>query len=127
MHSAEDTVRDYWRLMATNNFASVEHVLAADFVLEWPQSNERIRGAANFARMNTDYPASGPWQFHVKRLVAGASEVVTHVAVTDGTQSAEVISFFEIAEGKIRRLVEFWPESYPAPGHRAHLTEPLNR
>ena len=51
--SAEDVVREYWRLMATNDFASVSAVLAPEFVLDWPQSNERIRGGDNFARMNT--------------------------------------------------------------------------
>jgi len=111
--------------MATNDFASVGQVLADDFVLEWPQSNERIRGAAAFARMNSEYPANGPWRFDLRRLVSGANDVVTHVAVTDGVQSAEAISFFELAAGKIVRLVEYWPERYVAPAHRAHLTEPI--
>jgi hypothetical protein len=41
-------------------FDSVAEVLSADLVLEWPQSNERIRGAERFARMNREYPALGP-------------------------------------------------------------------
>ena len=127
MSTAEDTVREFWRLMATNDFASVKKVLAETFVLEWPQSNERIRGSENFARMNAEYPAHGLWTFGIKRLVASSHEVVTHVAVTDGTQAAEAISFFQVAEGKVTRLVEYWPESYAPPANRAHLTEPLNR
>ena len=43
--SAAAVVREFWRLMATNDFASVASVLAPSFVLEWPQSSERIRGA----------------------------------------------------------------------------------
>ena len=127
VNSAEDIVREFWRLMATNDFASVEPVLADSFVLEWPQTNERIRGAANFARMNAEYPAHGRWEFDLRRLVAGAGEVVvTHVAITDGKQSAEAISFFQVAQGRITRIVEYWPESYPAPAHRAHLVETIN-
>lgn len=127
MSTAEDIVREFWRLMATNEFASVKQVLAETFVLEWPQSNELIRGPENFARMNAEYPAHGPWSFTIKRLVASAREVVTHVGVTDGTQAAEAISFFEVAEGKVTRLVEYWPESYAPPSNRAHLTEPLHK
>ena len=123
--TAEDTIREFWRLMATNDFASVKQVLADSFVLEWPQSNERIRGADNFARMNAEYPAHGRWAFTMRRLVATPTEVVTHVAITDGTQSAEAISFFQVAGGRITRMVEFWPENYPAPKNRAHLTEPI--
>lgn len=127
MSTAEDIVREFWRLMATNDFASVKQVLADTFVLEWPQSNERIRGPENFARMNAEYPTHGLWSFSIKRLVASSSEVVTRVAVTDGEQAAEAISFFQVAEGKVIRLVEYWPESYAPPGNRAHLTEPLTR
>lgn len=118
-------VREFWRLMATNDFNAVCAVLAADFVLEWPQSNERIRGAERFARMNAEYPANGPWQFTINHLVAGGNEVVSDVTVTDGIQTARAISFFTITGGKISRLVEFWPEPYPAPPNRAHLVEAL--
>ncbi|MCX7902602.1 MAG: nuclear transport factor 2 family protein [Burkholderiaceae bacterium] len=123
--SVEAVVREFWRLMATNDFHSVKAVLAREFVLEWPQSNERIRGAENFARVNAEYPTKGRWQFRVNRLVQSGSEVVTHVSVTDGTQSAEAISFFEVAGGRITRLVEYWPEPYAPPYDRSHLTEPI--
>ena len=126
MNTAENTVREFWRLMATNDFASVKQVLAETFVLEWPQTNELIRGPENFARMNSEYPAQGRWSFNIKRLFASATEVVTHVAVTDGTQAAEAISFFHVEGGRVIRLVEYWPESYAPPSNRAHLTEPLH-
>jgi hypothetical protein len=123
--SAEAVVREFWRLMATNDFHSIEAVLAPEFVLEWPQSNERIRGPENFARMNAEYPTTGRWQFRIHRLVAAAEEVVTQVGITDGTQSAEAVSFFRVSAGKITGLVEYWPEPYPAPANRRHLTEPI--
>ena len=125
--TAEDIVREFWRRMATNEFASVKDILAETFVLEWPQSNELIRGPENFARMNSEYPAHGKWRFTIKRLVASSAEVVTHVSVSDGTQAAEAISFFQVSEGKVTRLVEYWPENYAPPGNRSHLTEPLHR
>lgn len=111
--------------MATNDFHAVSVVLADEFVLEWPQSNERIRGAARFAQMNQEYPAHGQWRFTIHRLVASATEVVTDVSVTDGVQHARALSFFTVAGGKVTRLVEYWPEPYAAPANRAHLVEPL--
>jgi ketosteroid isomerase-like protein len=124
--SAENVVREYWRLMATNDFASVAAVLAPGFMLDWPQSNERIRGAANFARMNAEYPSHGPWRFEVHRIVASADAAVSDVGVTDGVQTARALSFFSVSEGRITRLVEFWPEPYSAPANRAHLVEPIS-
>ena len=120
-----EITREFWRLMATNDFHSVAAVLAPDFVLEWPQSRERIRGAERFARMNHEYPAHGPWQFTINRLVGGESEAVSDVAVTDGVQVARAISFFTVAEGKVTRLVEFWPEPSNALTNRAHLVEAM--
>jgi hypothetical protein len=123
--SAVDTVREFWRLMATNDFFAVAQVLAPGFVLEWPQSNERIRGAENFGRVNTEYPAHGPWRFTVNRLVGAQEEAVSDVSITDGVQSARALSFFTVENGLITRLVEFWPEPYAASANRAHLIEPI--
>ena len=123
--SPESVVREFWRLMVSNDFHSVKGVLAQEFIMDWPQSKERIRGAENFARMNAEYPTTGRWQFRINRLVASAGEVVTQVSVTDGMQSAEPVSFFTVVGGKITRLVEYWPESFAAPENRRHLREPI--
>ncbi len=118
-------VRRFWALMASNDFESVGEVLADDFVLEWPQSRERLRGRADFARMNAQYPVHGPWRFELHKLVGQGAEVVTDVGVTDGVQVARALSFFTVEHGRIVRLVEFWPEPYPAPANRAHLVEAM--
>ena len=123
--SATEVVREFWRLMSSNDFQSVGAVLADDYVLDWPQSNERIRGRERFARMNMEYPANGPWVFTIHRLVGGEEEAVSDVGVTDGAQNARVISFFTVADGKITRQVEFWPEPYEAPANRRHLVEAI--
>ncbi|UTH75919.1 nuclear transport factor 2 family protein [Chromobacterium sp. IIBBL 290-4] len=122
--SAEAVVREFWRLMASNDFEAVKAVLADDLVVDWPQSQERIRGADRYARMNAEYPAHGPWRFRINRLVASGDQVVTQVSLGDGVQSAEPVSFFTVAGGRIVRLLEYWPQAYPAPENRRHLTEP---
>ena len=94
---AVDVVRRFWELMATNDFRSVGVILAEGFVLDWPQSNERIRGAERFARMNEEYPAHGRWSFTVNRIVGGESEAVSDVSITDGTQNARAISLHGLA------------------------------
>ena len=123
--TAAEIAYEFWHRMATGDFQSVSAVLAPEFVLEWPQSKERIRGAENFARMNQEYPAHGPWQFTINRVVGTELVAVSDVTVTDGVQTGRVISFFEVARGKVVRMVEFWPEPYPAPANRAHLVEAL--
>ena len=121
--TAVDIVRQFWTLMQTNDFAAVASMLAPDFVLEWPQTKERIRGADRFVRMNSEYPAHGRWQFTIHRIVGDGRDAVSDVAITDGVQQARAISFFETADGRVRRIVEYWPEPYEPPANRAHLVE----
>jgi len=123
--TAVEVVHEFWRLMATNDFHSVAAVLARDFVLEWPQTRERIRGAERFARMNQEYPAHGPWRFTINRVVGGESEAVSDVTVTDGVRTDRAVSFFTVTHAKVTRLVEFWPEASSPASDRAHLTEPM--
>ncbi|MCX2860833.1 nuclear transport factor 2 family protein [Paucibacter sp. PLA-PC-4] len=122
----EALVREFWRLMASNDFDSVRQVLSPDFVMEWPQSRERIRGADNFARMNSEYPSTGRWQFQINRLLSQGEAVVTQVSLTDGTQSAEPISFFTVEQGRITRLVEYWPDPFEPQANRSHLVERMD-
>jgi ketosteroid isomerase-like protein len=121
--TAVDIVRQFWTLMQANDFAAVATVLAPDLVLEWPQTKERIRGADRFVRMNAEYPAHGRWEFTIHRIVGDERDAVSDVGITDGVQQARAISFFETADGRVRRIVEYWPEPYEPPANRAHLVE----
>jgi ketosteroid isomerase-like protein len=105
--------------MQSNDFTAAARWLAEDFENYAPQSSEVIRGRANFANINTHYPANGQWQFRVNQLVAQGDQVVTDVSITDGTVAARAITFHTVANGLITRQTEFWPDDYPAPAWRA--------
>ena len=120
-------VESFWALMATNNFRSVGSLLADDFILDWPQSGERIRGRENYAAMNEQYPTTtGRWIFTINKLVGDDDEAVSDVSVSDGVQHARAISFFTVRESKIVRMVEFWPEPFAALQNRKHLVEKVD-
>ena len=106
--------------MRSNDVASVAPLLSADFVHEWPQTGERIRGAGDFVRMNAEYPAHGPGRFTIHRLAGGTREAVSDVGITDGVLDVRAITFFEVADGRVPRIVEWRPEPYAAPAKRAH-------
>jgi ketosteroid isomerase-like protein len=121
-----EVVQKFWSLMQTNDFKSVGQVLSDDFVLEWPQSGERIRGRENYAAMNEEYPTHGLWRFTINRITGDDVQAVTDVTVTDGVQVARAISFFSFADGKIQKMVEFWPDPFPAEENRRHLVEVMD-
>jgi ketosteroid isomerase-like protein len=122
---AVDVVKDFWEAMETNDFRAAGKLLSDDYIAEWPQSNERIRGRDNFAAINEAYPAHGRWNFVVNNIVGNEYEAVSDVSITDGVQSARVISFTTVQNGKIIKQVEFFPEQYEPPTNRQHLVELL--
>lgn len=112
-------VERFWELMAANDFFAVGAVLGDAFVLDWPQSGERIRGREAFAAMNAAYPAQVPWRFTINRIVGGGQSAVSDVSVTDGVQTGRAITFFTLRDGNIESIVEFWPEPFePQPNRR---------
>ncbi|HUH95963.1 MAG TPA: nuclear transport factor 2 family protein [Anaerolineales bacterium] len=121
--NAAEIVQEFYTRMNTNDFNAAGQMLSDDYVLEWPQSRERIRGRRNFAALNSEYPAHGPWRFKINRIVENETEAVSDVSITDGVQEARAITFSTVRQGKIVRQVEFWPESYQAPENRRHLVE----
>ena len=56
----EDVVRGLWQAFDHLEFDQAHELLHDDFVCEWPQSRERIRGADNYITVNRQYP--GMWR-----------------------------------------------------------------
>lgn len=109
--------------MQTNDFQRAAELLHEDYILEWPQSGERIRGRANFVAINESYPAHGRWEFVVHLILAEGDQVVSDVEVTDGVIRGRAITFSTVRDGKILHQTEFWPDPYEAPGWRAQWVE----
>lgn len=120
---SRQVVLAFWAAMQSNDFKAAGGFLHDEYVLEWPQSGERVRGRANFAVINEAYPAHGRWEFTIHRLLAEGDHVVSDVGVTDGTITARVITFSTVRRGKIWRQTEFWPDPFEPAAWRAGWVE----
>lgn len=116
---SRQVVGQFWEAMQTNDWRAAAGLLDPAYVLEWPQSGERIVGADNFVGMNAAYPAAGPWRFTVYRLLADGEQAVSDVGVTDGAVTARAITFSTVRGGRIVAQVEYWPDPFEAPAWRA--------
>jgi limonene-1,2-epoxide hydrolase len=126
-HENRRVVEQFWATMNTNDFQAAAAWLHEDYVLDWPQSGERIRGRENFVAVNTHYPAAGRWHFTVNRLIADEQGVATEVTVTDGVTTARAITFSEVRDGKIVRQTEYWPDPFEAAAWRAQWVERMEQ
>lgn len=116
-------VERYWEVMNTNDYTAVGALFHDEFTLDWPQSGERIRGRANFAAINANYPLPGPWRFTIQRLLTDEREAATVVSVAAPQFNGPVVTFFEFRDGLIYRMQEYWPDSFPATPDRAQWVE----
>ncbi len=116
-------VERLWQILDARDFEAAGALLHDDFVCEWPQTRERIRGRENYAAMNQNYP--GTWSISIRRLIAEDDQVATEAVLTYGEEVVLAVSFFELRDGKILKQVDYWPEPYPAPADRAQWVEPM--
>jgi ketosteroid isomerase-like protein len=121
--NSKQVVESFWAAMQTNDFKAAGDLLYDDYLLEWPQSGERIRGRANFVAINENYPAHGRWEFTIHLIIAEGDKVVSDVGVTDGVIPARVITFSKIRDGRILHQVEFWPDAFEPQAWRAEWVE----
>jgi ketosteroid isomerase-like protein len=123
LYEDRNVVERFWSAMNANDFRAAGEMLHDEYVLEWPQSGERIRGRANFVAVNENYPAVGPWRVTLNRLIAGEGGVASEVTVTDGATTGRAITFSQVREGKILRQVEYWPDPFEAAAWRSQWVE----
>jgi ketosteroid isomerase-like protein len=107
-----DIVAQLWERFETRDWDGAQALLAEDAVVEWPHSGERFVTAASFIEMNRRHPAPN-WHIRVRRIVAEGNEVASEVWVPTDKQIAFVTSFFEIHDGKIQRITEYWLDCAP--------------
>lgn len=117
--TTKEVIRAFWQAMATNDFDTASQHLSPDFEGYWPQSRELIVGRADFAAVNTAYPAAGLWRFDVQRVVADGNQGVSDVTITDGDIHARAVTFHWVDGGLITKQLEYWPDPYDAPNWRA--------
>lgn len=121
--TSRQIVERFWRTMNTNDWVVVGQLLHEGYALEWPQSGERIRGRDSFVAVNAHYPAAGPWRFDVHRIIADEHGAASDVAVTAPSVSARVVSFFEMRDGCIWHMTEYWPDPFAAATWRSEWVE----
>jgi ketosteroid isomerase-like protein len=114
-------VEELWAAMGRGDFDAPMASLHEDFVQEWPQSGERIRGAENAMAINRNYP--GFPTATPRRTVADGDLVVTEVALDYGHGPIHAVSIFEFRDGKIVKETDYFADPFQAPGWRARWVE----
>ena len=118
--------------------ASLRH---PDFVEEWPQSGERIRGNANYQAIHESYPGGLPdlkprrilgsedrWVVTPSstplRIVGTGDVYMIHSAgAYAGGETIQAVAIVELRDGKIVKQTTFFAPAFEAPPWRERWVE----
>jgi ketosteroid isomerase-like protein len=117
-----ELVERFWKALEDRDLEEAARCFHDDFVEEWPQSGERIRGIENWLGMATTHPTF-PSVSHVRTV--GEGEVwASHARYDygDGTPW-QVIAIQEFRDGRIARITEVFGTPFEAAEWRTHLVE----
>ncbi|MFF3012729.1 nuclear transport factor 2 family protein [Streptomyces sp. NPDC057939] len=131
-------VAQLWELIEARDWDGVSGLIAEDAVIEWPVSDERIVGRANFIAVLRDEGDAGDagdgggderttGQVEVLRILADGDLVVTEVEIPEDHVLYRAVSLWTVRDGEIVGAREYWtsPGQDPAPRWRAGYVEPL--
>lgn len=109
------------QLMSDLGAESGYEVRHEDFVMEMPQSGERIRGWERMREFQGAYPA--PPSVRLRRLVVREGLWVAEVVSDYGGQAFHYVSIVELKDGKMRRDTRYYAEAFEAPEWRSRWVE----
>ena len=130
MGQASALIERYRQVFEGGDVAAVgramDELAADDFVQEWPQSGERIRGIENVRKLNEMYgSATGTSpKASVRRIIEAGDGFVVEGTIDygDGTP-VSYIAIGEVRDGKLTKMTEYFANPFEAPAWRAHLVE----
>jgi hypothetical protein len=80
---------------------------------EVPQTREYVEGGHGYLEMFSTWP--GDWKASIKHLVCEESKAVCVIDFAVGAESMTGISIFEVNDGVIAGVTDYWPEPYEPP------------
>lgn len=117
----QSLIQAHWISANARDWAAFAELLHPSLRYEVPQTREYIDGARGYLDMFRTWP--GDWTAQVKHLVC---EEVKAICVIDfiatGEDTATGISIFEVTEGLVSKVTDYWPDPYePPPRQTMHM------
>jgi ketosteroid isomerase-like protein len=107
------TVERFWATANARDWPAFAELLHPDLVYRVPQTRERAEGADALVDTFRTWP--GEWVVHIEQLIADAGHAVSTISFQDGEERMTGISFFDLSDGRISAITDWWPSPYEPP------------
>lgn len=138
--SKRDLVERYMKAFPMD-FDALGALRHPDYVEDWPQSGERIRGHENYVRVHEAYPGGLP-EAETRRIVGSEDQWVTSPSFTvvrisgagdaytvEGTlryptgTSTHIVAILRLRDGKVAEATHYFADPFQAPDWRTEWVE----
>lgn len=119
-HTTRELVLAHWRFANARDWPAFAALLHRSLRYEVPQTREYIDSGAGYVEMFRTWP--GEWTVQVTQLVCEADKAICIVDFIVDGQTMTGISTFDVAQGLLVAVTDYWPEPYePPPRATPHL------
>jgi limonene-1,2-epoxide hydrolase len=116
-----DAVERFCEAVERQDLDALDDLLHDDYVEEYPQTRERIRGKDNARAVNENYPGLPSLIGHSYKI-SGDLAVIELTFDYDGNRVHEC-QIVDFKDGKIKRVRSYFGEPFEAPEWRAQWVE----
>jgi limonene-1,2-epoxide hydrolase len=116
-----DAVERFFEAVERHDLDALDDLLHDDYVEEYPQTSERIRGKDNARAVNENYPGLPSLIGHSYKI-SGDLAVIEMTFDYDGNRVHEC-QIVDFEGGKIKRTRAYFGEPFEAPQWRAQWVE----
>jgi hypothetical protein len=102
-----------------------ERLIGDDFVEEYPQSGERIRGRDNAMAMATSHPTPPAVQGPPRLTWCGEDLLVLEQKATYGADAWWAVAIWDVREGRAARETAYFGDAFEPPAWRARFVEQI--
>jgi len=92
-----------------------------DATMDWPQSRERVRGAANRRAIYGAFPQLPT--ITPRRMISDGDLVIAEATLDYDGPTFETVFIFEFRDGKIAKETAYWSDAFDPPEWRAAWVE----
>jgi ketosteroid isomerase-like protein len=104
------------------DIAIMDELFHEDALMDWPQSGERVVGAANRRAVYASFPQLPT--ITPRRMLSAGDLVVAEATLDYGEGAAyKTVFIFEFRDGKIERETAYWSEPFEPPAWRSQWVE----
>lgn len=121
--SNEEIVRRYYQAQAAHDYDSAGALRDPDWVCEWPQSGERVRGSANDRAIMENWPGGRPSGLSIRVVGSGDFWFADGTSVYPDGSTWFLSVLIQLRGGKVYRETWYFAPPFDAPAWRAAWVE----